>query len=142
RAALDVRSPSRVMRQIGEYTGNGLVDGILSTTRQVERAAVAVADAASRGMSSISAPTIAGPTITPGSGHGVSPYTLGSSAGGAWGAAATQRASLNRGANSAAPSTPGGATFMPGSIVVQGSLDPRRTALETVDRISEKVSDF
>jgi hypothetical protein len=37
------------------------------------------------------------------------------------------------------PAGGGGITFAPGSIVVQGALDPRRTALDVANRIAQKV---
>lgn len=39
RKALKIKSPSRVMGELGEFTGQGFAQGIDSTTRQVERSA-------------------------------------------------------------------------------------------------------
>lgn len=44
--ALDIRSPSRVMRRIGAFAGDGLRDGLLSKRAEVAAAAKALANAA------------------------------------------------------------------------------------------------
>lgn len=46
RSALRVKSPSRVTREIGEWVGIGLADGISDTVRQVTKASEVLADAA------------------------------------------------------------------------------------------------
>ncbi|MNX71067.1 Phage-related minor tail protein [compost metagenome] len=56
--ALDIHSPSRVMKKLGEYTGQGFALGISGTIPNVKNKAQSMADAASSILSSSSAPSV------------------------------------------------------------------------------------
>lgn len=55
---LGIHSPSRVFAQIGEYTGEGFVNGINSMTNQVAKAGQKMADASIPTVSNINAPGV------------------------------------------------------------------------------------
>lgn len=50
---LGIKSPSRVMFEIGEYAGEGLANGIKSTVKQVKDAAMSLVDAAAQPLDSV-----------------------------------------------------------------------------------------
>lgn len=56
--ALDIHSPSRVMKKLGEYTGQGFALGISNTISNVKSKAQNMADAASSVLSGASVPTV------------------------------------------------------------------------------------
>lgn len=58
---LGIHSPSTVFREIGVFTGQGLINGLVATTRKVAQAAVAMASKVTGAFGS--SPTVATPTI-------------------------------------------------------------------------------
>jgi hypothetical protein len=56
---LDIRSPSRVLMQLGEYTGEGFVSGLEKTVDAVRREAAEMAAAVTGGLSGLSMPGVA-----------------------------------------------------------------------------------
>lgn len=130
RAALDIRSPSRVFMQIGEYTGQGLADGIESMSKTVAKVSSGLADAAVRGMGSIGDNDYK-PKMS------ASPVGLGYAAlsESPWSAALA-----TGGMGSTTTTNSKNVTIEPGAIQILGSLDPRRTAIETVDELVERIA--
>ena len=45
KSELKIKSPSRVMMELGDYTGTGFVDGLKDTISNVKKAAISMADA-------------------------------------------------------------------------------------------------
>ncbi|MNR93710.1 Phage-related minor tail protein [compost metagenome] len=58
KSALDIHSPSRVMKKLGEYTGQGFAIGIGNTVSSVRQKANDMADAASSALSGTMAPSV------------------------------------------------------------------------------------
>lgn len=55
---LNIQSPSRVMMQLGEYTGEGMAIGLQNSLANIKRQAAAMAVAAIPGMESVSTPSM------------------------------------------------------------------------------------
>jgi hypothetical protein len=75
-SALAIRSPSRVMETIGGQIAQGLIDGMESSERAVERAALSLAGSV---IVPVSAPTFNGLSAAPAMGMGIGGYASSSS---------------------------------------------------------------
>ncbi|MNH78571.1 Phage-related minor tail protein [compost metagenome] len=74
KSALDIHSPSRVMKKLGEYTGQGFAIGIGNTVSSVRQKANDMAAAASSALNGTMVPSVGG--IGSGSGSGGDTYNL------------------------------------------------------------------
>ena len=69
---LKIKSPSRVMMELGDYTGTGFVDGIKETINNVKKAAISMADAVATPMDDLKA-NLGGIKTAVGSQNGIVP---------------------------------------------------------------------